>query len=62
MKPLKELTERELDIRIAHSNLDDIMNECDRMTTGNFMHHRASIKLMAKNVKSALLRLGINEV
>ena len=62
MKPLKDLTPRELDIRIAHSNLDDIISNCERMTSGNFMHNRAAVILMAKNVKSALLRLGIEDV
>ena len=61
-KPLKELTERELDIRIAFSNLEDIQDNADRMTSGNFMHHRAAIKLMAKNVVSALHRLGLYDV
>ena len=62
MKSLEELTDRELDMRIAHSNLDGIIANADRMTSGNFMHNRAAIKLMAQNVKSALLRLGIEDI
>lgn len=61
-KPLKELTKRELDIRIVFSNLEDIQTEAERMTSGNFMHHKASIGLMAKNVISALHRLGLYDV
>ena len=62
MKPLNDLTDRELDICIVYSSLDDIINNCERMSSGNFMHNRAAIMLMAKNAKSALLRLGIDEI
>ncbi len=62
MKPLTELTDRELDICIVYSSLNDIISNCERISSGNFMHNRAAIILMAKNAKSALSRLGIEEV
>lgn len=61
-KPLKELSKRELDIRIVFTNLESIINGAERMTSGNFMHNKANIKLCAKNVISALNRLGFEEV
>lgn len=40
------------------AHLDDIMNNADRMTSGNFMHHRAAIKLSAKIVKDRVAFLN----
>jgi hypothetical protein len=61
-KRLEDLSDRELDIRIVFSNLESIGNSAERMTSGNFMHNRASIKLTVKNIVNALHRLGIHEV
>lgn len=41
---------------LAH--LDGIMDDADRMTSGNFMHHRAAIKLSAKIVKDRVVFLN----
>ena len=43
-------------------HLESIINGAERMTSGNFMHNKANIKLCAKNVISALNRLGFEEV
>jgi len=61
-KPLKELTDKELDARIIYSGLDSIVSELEHMTSGNFMHHRMSCMLLAKQVRQAVERLGIKEV
>lgn len=42
-----------------YSHLDDIKDNADRMTTGNFMHHRAAIKHSA-NVIERVLENNIN--
>ena len=36
---------------------DDIINNCDRMTTGNFMHNVAAIKMFAKTIKNCVEHL-----
>ena len=35
-------------------HLDGIINDVDRMTSGNFMHNKNSIKLRAKIIKGLL--------
>lgn len=40
-------------------HLEGIINDAERMTSGNFMHHMASIKLSAKIVIDRLKELGI---
>ena len=42
-------------------HLEGIINNADRMTSGNFMHNRASIKLSAKIIIDRLHKLGIKE-
>lgn len=61
-KRLEDLTDRELDIRIVFSGLEGIENSAERMTSGNFMHNRANIKLTVHNIVNALHRLGIHDV
>lgn len=61
-KPLKELTDEELDVRIIYSGLDDIVENLERMTSGNFMHNKMNCIYMAKQVRQAVERLGIKEV
>ena len=36
---------------------DDIINNCDRMTTGNFMHNVAAIKMFARTIKNCVEHL-----
>lgn len=38
----------------VYSHLDDIKDTADRMTSGNFMHHRAAIKYSANVIKKVL--------
>lgn len=61
-KPLKDLTDQELDARIVYSGLDDIISALERMTSGNFMHNKLSCIYMARNVRSAVERLGIKDI
>ena len=42
-----------------YAHLESIIENAERMTTGNFMHNRAGIKLSAKIVIARLLELGI---
>lgn len=42
-----------------YAHLESIIENADRMTSGNFMHNRAGIKLSAKIVIARLQELGI---
>lgn len=42
-----------------YAHLESIIEDADRMTSGNFMHNRAAIKLSAKIVINRLLKIGI---
>ena len=42
-------------------HLEDIIDSVDRMTSGNFMHNRESIKLSAKIIIDMLHSMGIYE-
>ena len=42
-------------------HLEGIINDAEKMTSGNFMHHRASIKLSAKIIIDRLHSMGIYE-
>ena len=42
-------------------HLEGIIDSVDRMTSGNFMHNRASIKLSAKIIIDRLHSMGIYE-
>ena len=61
-KPLKELTDDELNVRIIYSCMDDIVSNLERMTSGNFMHNKMNCIYLAKQVRQAVERLGIKEV
>lgn len=37
---------------------DDIINNCNRMTTGNFMHNVAAIKMFANMIKNCIEHLN----
>ena len=49
----KEYTEE------VYSHLDNIKDVADRMTSGNFMHHRAAIKFSANVIEKVLGLIGI---
>ena len=36
---------------------DDIINNCNRMTTGNFMHNVAAVKMFAETIKKCVEHL-----
>lgn len=42
-----------------YSHLDSIKDTADRMTSGNFMHNRAAIKLSADIIAKVLELIGI---
>lgn len=48
-------------VKEIYSHLNDIKEEADRMTTGNFMHHRAAIKFSASTITKVLELIGIKE-
>ena len=59
---IEDLNENELSIREIYGHLDGILNNMDRMTSGNFMHNKAATKLSVKIIKDRLESLGINEI
>ena len=61
-KPVEELSDEELSKRILFLNLIEIKENINNMTSGNFMHNKAAIKLKIDYVLKALKRLGIEEV
>ena len=46
-------------IEEIYSHIDDIKETADRMTTGNFMHHRAAIKFSANTIAKVLELMGL---
>lgn len=49
----KELVEE------IYSHIDGIKDTADRMTSGNFMHHRAAIKFSANVIEKVLDLIGL---
>lgn len=60
-KKLSEMTEKELAIHEIFAHLDGIINNCERMTSGNFMHNKNACSLSAKIIKDRLIAIGIHE-
>lgn len=58
-KRREEMTDEELQRSIVFGHLDGIIGNAERMTSGNFMHNRASIMLSARIIKKTLEELGI---
>lgn len=59
LKILDTLEVKEVDLdndlfEEVYSHLDDIKDTADRMTSGNFMHHRAAIKYSANVIEKVL--------
>lgn len=46
-------------IEEVYSHLDGIKDTADRMTSGNFMHHRAAIKFSANVIEKVLGLIGL---
>ncbi len=61
-KRREEMTDEELKRAIVFAHLDGIIQNAERLTSGNFMHNRASIMLSAKIVRNTLNELGIKDV
>ena len=59
MKQLSEMTDKELLIAEIYAHLDGIENNVQRMTSGNYMHNTASIRLSVEIIKKRLEELGI---
>ncbi len=43
----------------VYSHLDSIKDTADRMTSGNFMHHKAAIKFSANTIAKVLELMGL---
>lgn len=57
-----EIKEVDLDeeyIEEIYSHIDGIRDTADRMTSGNFMHHRAAIKFSANVIGQVLGLIGL---
>jgi hypothetical protein len=51
-------TDKEL-VEEVYSHLDSIKEIADRMTSGNFMHHKAAIKFSANTIAKVLELMGL---
>lgn len=51
--------ERDETIEMIYGCLDSIITDVDRMTSGNFMHNKNSIKFSAQIAINSLKKLGI---
>ena len=47
-------------IEEIYGHLEGILDDVDRMTSGNFMHNKYSIKFHAKMIKDVLNLMGFN--
>ena len=56
---LDKMNDREFAIYEIYGHIESIIEICDRMTSGNFMHNKNSCKLSAKIIKDRLEYLGI---
>ena len=50
--------EKEL-VEEIYSHIDSIKDTADRMTSGNFMHHKAAIKFSANTIAKVLELIGL---
>ena len=61
-KKLEEMTERELAIHEIFAHLNSIEENCEKMTSGNFMHNKMSCKFSAQIIRSRLEAIGIKDI
>lgn len=54
---LKARVDKEL-VEEVYSHIDSIKDTADRLTSGNFMHHRAAIKFSANTIAKVLELMG----
>lgn len=55
---LNARTDKDL-VEEVYSHIDSIKDTADRMTSGNFMHHRAAIKLSVNTIANVLGLMGL---
>lgn len=62
MKKISELTEKEEAIYEIFGHLDNIIEFCEHMTSGNYMHHKNACKFSAMVIKDRLEAIGIKNI
>ena len=62
MNGLSEMTEREEAIYEIFGHLDNIIECCEHMTSGNFMHNKNACKFSAMVIKDRLEAIGIKNI
>lgn len=61
-KKLEEMTPRELAIHEIFAHLDGIEENCEQMTSGNFMHNKNACKFSAMIIRNRLEAIGIKDI
>ena len=61
-KKLEEMTDRELAIHEIFAHLDGIEQNCETMTSGNFMHNKNACKFSAEIIRNRLKAIGITDI
>lgn len=61
-KKLEEMTPRELAIHEIFAHLNGIIENCEQMTSGNFMHNKNACKFSAMIIRNRLEAIGIKDV
>ena len=61
LEAIKNMPEKEIQAiaEIITANLDGIYRDVERMTSGNFMHNKYSIRVHAGLIKGELKRIGL---
>lgn len=62
MKKLSELTDEEEIIYEIFGHLDQIIETCDHMTSGNFMHNKNACRFSAMIIKDRLEAIGLKKI
>lgn len=60
-KKYLELTEREEAIYEIYSCLEGIIDYCDHMTSGNYMHNKNGAKFFVHRIQVCLEEIGITK-
>lgn len=61
-KKLSEMTDKELSIHEIFAHLDGIVENCERMTSANFMHNKNACKFSAMIIRNRLEAIGIKDI
>ena len=61
LEAIEDMPEKEIQAitEIITANLDGIYRDVERMTSGNFMHNKYSIRVHAGLIKGELKRIGL---